>query len=467
MKIVKKFLYTAIFTLFVSILYGCPKVGPEYVRPELNFEVNGAYQNDLSEAVEELNDDKWWEEFNDPYLNEMVEKVLKNNPDIKKAVASVLELESVFVQTKAESFPEVNLNANRSRSQNSVATVLTTTDEISLTLPVSYELDLWGRIARSKEAAIYNLLQSKESLMTVAQTIVAETVSLYLQLESLERRIQIKKQTIKNYEHSLLIITEKYERGLSSILDVSQTKRILSQTKSELPELKQELGIAQQNLSVLLGQYPKTSPPRDQPEDYYNRLKKIPGGLRSDLLKRRPDIRAQEANLIKLNAEVGIARANRFPTISLTSNLGYSSDELGELFTGDSFFWSLASGILQPIFRGNALKAAQKAAEARFKQGVVEYYKTVLTAFSEVEQALLKREKQLEKRKLFIDYLNEARITQKIAESRYKKGLVDYQEVLDAMRTRFTAEENLVVVDLSIFTNRVNLHKSLGGGWGI
>ena len=191
----------------------------------------------------------------------------------------------------------------------------------------------------------------------------------------------------------------------------------------------------------------------------------MPPGLPSDLLLRRADIKAAEANLRALNARVGAGKANRFPRITLTGSFGYSSDELDQLLQHQSKLWNMATGIVQPLFDAGKLKAGQRAAEARYEQGVAEYAKTVLTAFSEVERAFLTRKEQIERRERTLSFLVEARATQRVAESRYRRGLVDYLTVLEAQQTRFKAEENLVLVDLAILTNRVALHRALGGGW--
>jgi len=227
------------------------------------------------------------------------------------------------------------------------------------------------------------------------------------------------------------------------------------QGQANLPLLRQELGATQQALAVLLGQYPETQPPRKQPEDYYRQLEPVPPGLPSELLMRRPDIRAAEARLKALNAQVGIRKASRFPSITLTGSYGYSSSALGSLFQPDTV-WSMAAGILQPLFDAGKLKAGQRAAEARYSQGMAEYTKTVLRAFSEVEKALLTRKEQVERREEVMNFLVEAR---------YVRGLVDYLTVLNAQQTRFRAEDDLVLVDFAILSNRVTLHRALGGGW--
>ena len=192
----------------------------------------------------------------------------------------------------------------------------------------------------------------------------------------------------------------------------------------------------------------------------------MPPGLPSDLLLRRPDIRAAEANLRALNARIGVAKASRFPRITLTGTFGYSSSELDRLFIQGNSLWNIAFGAFQPIFDAGRLKAGQRAAEAQFQQGMADYAKTLLTAFSEVESALLTRKEQMERRGKMLDFLAEARSTQNVAENRYERGLINYLTVLDAQRSRFQAEESLVLVELAILSNRVTLHRALGGGWG-
>lgn len=440
---------------------GCMKMGPDFSRPDTGIRVPGAYQHIPAGSVSPMPEDRWWTVFNDSTLNKLVDNALENNLDIKKATARILELRSYFVQAKADRFPSVSVNGTGKRQRTSTGE----SDAYNLSLPASFELDLWGRLARAQEAARADLVQEEENARTVAQTVAAETSTLYLEMESLERRIQITRLSVENYRRNLALVERRYEGGITSILDLRQARRILAQAESSLPSLRQDLGIKQQQLAVLLGHYPETQPARSQPEDYFKRLVPVPPGLPSDLLMRRPDVRAAEANLIALNARIGVARANRFPQIALTGSFGYSSSELDRLFRPENELWNLTLGIVQPLFDAGKLKAGQKAAEARYEQGLAEYAKTVLTAFSEVEKALLTRKEQLERRERTVNFLTEARATQKVAESRYERGLEDYLTVLDAQQTRFQAEEKLVLVDLAILSNRVTLHRALGGGW--
>ena len=465
-----RYLFPAITILFV--LSGCMRVGPDYHRPDTGIQVPAHYEQGSAEIVTPQPDDRWWEVYGEVEINRLVDEVFRNNLDIKKATAGILEVRSKFVQARADRFPSLSLQGQGERRERPIIGIMpgesfsVLSETYTFSLPASFEVDLWGRLARGQEAARADLLQAEENRRTVAQTVVAETISFYLLMESLERRIRIALDKIESYGQSLAFVEGRYERGLISILDVMQARSALAQAEAILPSLRQDLGITQQKLSVLAGRYPRIIPPRLHPEDYYKRLEPVPPALPSDLLLRRPDIRAAEAGLSALNARVGVAKASRFPSISLTGTLGYSSNELDRLFRPESELWDIALGGVQSLFDAGKLKAGQRAAEARYQQGVAEYAKTVLTAFSEVEGALLTRKEQLDRRDRVLNQLMAARRTQKVAENRYRRGLVDYLTVLVAQQARFKAEEDLVLVDLAILSNRATLHRALGGGWG-
>jgi multidrug efflux system outer membrane protein len=338
-------------------------------------------------------------------------------------------------------------------------------DTYELTAAASFELDLWSRLKKASRAAWEDILREEENRRAVAQAVVAETSALYLDMEAVERRLQIAEQSINAFRQSLQFAEIRYRRGLTSVLDVRQASRVLAGAETIVPQLEQDLGIIQQQLSVLLGRYPETRAPRRQPEDYFKRLAPVPPGLPSDLLMRRPDIRAAEAQLRSLNDLVGVAKAARLPRITLTGEYGWSSEDLNKLLRTENIIWNLTAGLVQPVFDAGRLKAGQRAAEARYEQGAAEYVKAVLDAFADVERALLTRELQLDRREREITFLTEARATQRVAQNRYVKGLVNYLDVLNAQITRYQAEDSLVLVDLIILRNRVALHRALGGSW--
>jgi multidrug efflux system outer membrane protein len=426
-----------LMVLSLLLLGGCMKMGPDFSQPDSQSIMSDSYQHAQGTAQEPKLNDPWWEDFGDPALTEIVEEALSNNLDIKRTTSRVLEVRSQFIQSRAARLPQVDFRGEADRRRATITTTSPrpssnrlTIEGYDLTLPASFEVDLWGRLARSEEAARADLLQAEENRRTIAQTVVSDS------------------------------------RGLRSVLDVRQARRLLAQTEAVLPNLRQDLGTTQQRLAVLLGRYPKTRPPNTHPTDYFKKMAPVPPGIPSDILRRRPDIRASEASLKALNARVGVAKANRFPKLALTGSLGYSSSELNDILDPSSELRRIALGLAQPLFDGGELKARQRAAEARYQQGIMNYAKNLLNAFAEVERALLSRQEQLQRREKLLVFLAEARAAQEVAESRYLRGLISYLNVLDAQQSRFTAEQNVVQVDLSLLVNRVNLYRALGGGWG-
>jgi len=444
----------------------CMNLGPDYQRPDAGVKIPPVYQNDQGPAEPVTVGDQWWKEFNNPEIDIVAEKTLHQNLAIKAETYRALQARSQVILARSTRLPTVAAQGEASRDR-SIATSIgdRETSTYNLALPTSFELDLWGKYAKYEEAAREDLLRSEETRLATAQSVVAEAISLYLEMEAIERRIQITEQSIQVYRQSLSFVENRYKRGLASNLELRQARRTLAEAESGLPSLLLDLGAVQQNLSVLMGEYPTTRPPRLQPDEYYKQMEPVPPGIPSQLLLRRPDIRAAEANLRALNASVGVALASRFPSITLTGSYGYLSDDVGKLFQPESLFWSLAGGILQPLFDGGALKAQQFGAEMAYQGGVVAYAETVLNAFGEVENALLTRREQEERRKHVLIFLDEARETQKAAEKRYSRGLTEYVNVFEAQQTRYQAEQNLVLTDLAIMTNRVALHRALGGGW--
>ncbi len=465
--------YLSVVLAALLISSGCMKMGPDYHRPDTGIQMPVSYQHATPETVVWQLENRWWQGFNDPDMNLLVEEVLRNNLDIKKATARILEVQSQFVQVRADRFPDLSFEGRGQRQHRQVIGIIpgksfsAQTDIYTFSLPASFELDLWGRLTRAEEAARADLLQVEENRRTVIQTVVAETISLYLQMESLERRIHLANESIENYRRSLALVEKRYQRGLTSLLDCRQARRVLADAETFLPPLRQGLGITQQKLSMLMGRYPETRPPRIHQKDYFKRLSPVPSGLPSELLLRRPEIRAAEARLMALNARVGVAKASRFPRIALTGSFGYTSEDLDKLFRPESELWNIALGIVQPLFDAGKLKAAQRAAEDRYEQGLAEYAKTVLTAFFEVESALLIRKEQLARRQRVMYFLKQARATREVTQKRYERGLVNYLTVLEARQTQLKAEEDLILVDLAILGNRVALYRALGGGWAM
>jgi len=462
------------YILFILLLttVGCVSMGPDYTRPDTGVKLPenflGAEGNSTQQYV---TNNKWWEEFGDTRLNQVVANVVVNNPDIQKAAASVMEARAIVGQTRAGQYPTLDLSANGAKQQQSVVDPLTgnnvsvKTDTFSFTLPASFELDLWGRLSRATEAARADLLAAEGNRRTIAQSLIAESVSQYFNILSLEEQLKISRQLTQTYKDNLELIEARYRRGLTSVLEVQQARRSLAQSEAEIPSLAQAVGKARQALAVLQGSYPEAEAIQTAWIVEFELPPPIPAGLPSELLNRRPDIKAAEAALEAASARIGVAKASRFPQISLTASFGYTSNELHSLFDPENELWRIAGGVFQPVFDAGKRKSAQRAAEARYQKQLAAYAKTLLDAFAEVEGALLTRKQQIERHSRLVIFSGEAKATLETALDRYQRGLTDYLNVLDAQQANFQAELSLVKTRYTIYTNRVAIYRALGGGW--
>ncbi|MFW5874640.1 MAG: efflux transporter outer membrane subunit [bacterium] len=451
---------------------GCMRVGPDYKRPDPGFEVPEQY---LSAKEAQTSDyvpaDKWWETFDDPGLNRVVDAAVKNNPEVAGAAAGVMEARAALRRSDADRFPSVDLEAKASRQRGyeenplTGETVSVETDTFSFSVPASFEIDLWGRLSRASQAARADLLAAEENRRTVVQSLVAETANLYLRIRFLDLQIRITRDLVKSHEKSLELVEDRYQRGLASMLDVRQARRALARAESELPSLLNSRGAALHSLSVLQGRYPKNTELKEGSQAGFSSLPPIPAGLPSGLLSRRPDIRAAEASLEAECARIGVARANRFPQISLTGSFGYTSDELSALFDRESHLSRIAAGAFQPLFDAEARAAAEKAARARYEKQVASYAKTLLDAFAEVEDALFAAQRLRERRERLERLVSESEATLETARDRYNRGLAGYLNVLDARQSLFQANLDLAQAEYAIYENRVKLYRALGGGW--
>lgn len=451
---------------------GCMRVGPDYKRPDPAFKVPDQYRSAQDDQTADyVPADKWWESFGEPELNSAVEAAVKNNPDVAEAAAGVMEARAAMRQADGDRFPSADLEAEASRRRSyqedprTGETVSVETDTFSLSVPASFEIDLWGRLARASQAARTDLLSAEENRRTVVQSLVAETANLYLRIRLLDLQIRITRDLVKSHEQNLELVEDRYRRGLASTLDVRQARRALARAEAELPSLLESRGTALHSLSILQGKYPESRELKEGDQIEFSPLPPAPPGLPSELLARRPDISAAEASLEAACARIGVARANRLPRISLTGSFGYTSDELSALLEPGNRLGRIAAGGLQPLFDAGARAAAEEAARARYEKQAASYAKTVLNAFAEVEDALFAGHRLREHRDRLEELVSESESTLETAMDRYSRGLVSYLNALDARKSLFQAELDLVRAEYGIYENRVELHRALGGGW--
>jgi multidrug efflux system outer membrane protein len=452
------------------LLPGCA-MGPNYQRPKLatppTFRGADATANQAS-----LADTKWSDLFQDPVLTELVTIALRQNYDIRIAAERVLQARAQLGITRSELLPTLDADGRFSANRNSRigANQLlprSTNTDVSYTqagFSLSWELDIWGRIRRLNESARAQYLASEEARRGVTTTLVADVTTGYFALRELDLELEIARKTRDIAENSLRLTRLRQQRGVATGLDVHQAEQLLHTATAQIAASERAIAQAENSLSVLLGQ-PPNDVSRGKRLDEFTAPAQVPSGLPSTLLTRRPDIRQAEQILIAANAQIGAARALYFPQIALTGFLGGQSRALTELFTSPARLWNFNPVANLPIFNAGRLRSNVKLAEAIQREALVQYEKTIQTAFREVSDSLVsfrKRTEQLEQQQLLVDALRESN---RLSLLRYQGGLDSYLQVLDAQRSLFQGELALAQLHREQLLAIVQLYRALGGGW--
>lgn len=450
------------------LLAGC-SVGPDYLRPDIDMPQQWGGTVVVASKV----DPYWWRSYGDPALSELVEEALAANSDIALAAARVAEARALAGFSRADRLPRLDAEAGaqRSRSSDDFTTAATPNPVNSLRVAgvLSYELDLWGRLARADEAARADLLASQAAQDTVRLAVAADVAAGYINLRALDHQVEIAERTLQARQDSYELQKAQYDNGVVTELALRQAESELAATRAQLPALRQELGLQRNAMSVLLGRTPRAlmgAPvARGQSVEVLPVPPVVPDFMPSSILDRRPDIQQAEQQLVAANAQIGVAKAAFYPNIALTGTLGQQSRELGDLFTSGNGIWGLAANLTGPIFDFGRNQANLDASEARRQQALVSYGQTVRQAFREVLDALEKQQGSTERLTAIDRQVEALRRTVELAEDRYEGGYTSYIEVLDAQRTLFQAELDQSEALRDRLQASVELYKALGGGW--
>jgi len=452
------------------LLAGCA-VGPDYKRPVVDAPPAFRFQGDEARAIA---DTAWWEQFRDPVLNELIAVALRENRDVKIAASRIEFYLGQYATTRSLLLPQVgaNLGATRGRlPQTSFGQAAgafgqqpdRVLEQYEATLSTSWELDLFGRRRRETEAARALVLASAEGRRATVLVLVASVASSYITLRELERQLQIARDTATSREKSFRLFSDKFQGGTVSELELAQTQSEYEASLVEIPRLEALIGQQENALSVLLGHNP--GPIRASQPLEALALPPVPAGLPSELLERRPDLRQAEQQLIAANALIGAARAQYFPTISLTGVFGYISKEFGDLFTGATKAWSYGLSAAAPIFTAGGIAGQVHQAEAQQQEALLGYQKAIQGAFQEVSDALVTHAKARDQLAFQDRQVRTLRNYVELARLRYDEGYTSYIEVLDAERNLFSAEVAHTQTQSQVYVSLVNLYKAMGGGW--
>jgi multidrug efflux system outer membrane protein len=452
--------FPIVFLLSVS-LAACA-MGPNYTRPDVP--VPESYRPAAEGEAQSIADLPWWELLKDEELQKLVRIALEENKDLHQAAAAVEEFEARLGGGELAFAPQLTATANAPFGRLHTVTIprSATSSNYYLQGTLSWELDLWGRVRRSNEAARADLLAQEANRRAVILELVSAVAQSYFDLRQLDLQMEITKNALQSWEESVRIAQARLRQGLTSKLDADQFEAERAGAVSRAAELTRAMAQKESELSVLLGRNPAAIP-RGRPLTEQQMPPGVPAGLPSDLLKRRPDIVQSEEALAAATARIGVAKASRFPTISLTGILGVASPQLSDL--GKQDFGTAGVGLIAPILNAQTLGYGQKVAEAQARQVLAQYEKTLLVAFKEVEDALVSvktSKDQSEAQELQVAALQSAL---HLAEVRYKGGISNYLDVLTAKRNLFEAELSLAATRRLHLASTVLLYKALGGGW--
>ena len=454
-------------TCMLALLLAAPlsacMVGPDYRRPEVD--VPAAWRLGATEAGE-LSNIAWWDQFQDPVLSNLVRTALANNKDLEIATANVDQAFAQYGIVRSAQFPQLNASASAARERSSANTVLPggrTFPDYGVNLSASFELDVWGKLRRATESARASLLASEQGKGTVVLTVVTTVASGYIQLRALDRQLEIAQRTSQSLGEAARLQRVRFEEGAVPASDYQQAESQYREAVARVPELEREIAQQENFISVLLGHNPGLVP-RGRDIDALL-FPAVPDGLPASLLQRRPDIRQAEQNLIAANANIGVAKAAYFPDISLTALLGLESAQLSDLFKGPSRAWSFGAGVLQPIFNAGRIRSQVAQAEAVQRQALHTYEKSIISAFQDVENALIDRTKFGQVREEQAKNVEALRSFRDLADLRYREGATIYLEVANAEQSLFNAQLAYVATQALLFQSYANLYKATGGGW--
>ncbi|HZI83139.1 MAG TPA: efflux transporter outer membrane subunit [Casimicrobiaceae bacterium] len=444
------------------MLAGC-MVGPDYQRPETA--LPAAFRESAGSEAGIPND--WWRLFRDPLLDDLVATALAANVDIAQAVARVEEADANLRAVNAAFFPEIDLSGTAGRTASSAKVAAPSPpvvrNDLRLAFTASYEIDFWGKLRRASEAARAQGLSTRYARDVVTLSVAALTTETYFSLRSLDAQIASTRATLASRDETLAIVRRRADAGLASDLEVRQAEGARSDAAFQLNELLRERALAEHLLGTLTGRLDLTIPAGDLAHLPLPAMP--PPGLPSTLLERRPDIRQAEQDVVAANAQIGVAKAELFPTITLTGDFGGESKSLAGLFTVPGRIWALGAGLSAPIFEAGRLSALVDVQRARERQAVAAYGRAIQTGFREVQDALTNVQRFAALEGDAQASVNAAREALRLANVRYGAGYTGFLDVLDSQRSLNVAELALIRSRQNLLSAGVDLMKALGGGW--
>ena len=488
----KNKIITFVIFVVISIFAVSCSMTPAKQSVKMNFEMPEEIlrSDDSAESfkisLENVSKTKWWKSFEDSVLTNFIDKVISKNLDVKLAISRVKMLESQFDLSKSRMYPAVNLSGNYTNAEGpqsalnmtpegpSMVKEIQTYENYSLRTGLQYELDIWGKVRSMKNSAVAELMSSKADLETVYLNIIANATALYYNILSTKKQIYLTEKTLLIYKHNKKVMQKRFRNGLVSKLNLDLIDQATAMTLSKLEGEKSSYYQLMMQLSVLLGEYPKflensnleiALQSTSNLENSISTFDFPPLTISSDLLKTRPDVIAAEFKLDSSREQLGVAKADLFPSISITAGLSLVSGSIDDLFSSDFMTKTIGAEVNYPIFTGGSKLANLDMKKVLYEQAVINYKKVVLNAFLDVEKILVQQQ--------FLEKQKEALTRQFIAaqnardeyEKRYLKGLVSYDKFLEAEKSLYNSKTGIINIELALINSKIQLHRALGGNW--
>ena len=450
-------------TLFVAIVaHGCA-LGRDYRRPFVPTPEITRGQK-VPAGDETIADLGWWEMFEDPALQALLVEGLEANHDLAAAAARVEQARQIVAVTRSELFPQVDVRGDAARQRSEIAAGKSTFNTFQSTLNLAWEIDLWGRIRRATEASAARLWAAEDVRRGVLLMVMSDIARNYFELLGLDRELAVAHQSSDTFRATLDLFNRRFEGGIGTLLEVSRARAALANSEAQVPDLEREITTKENQISILVGRLPG---PITRGKDLTKQTvhARVPVGLPSDLLERRPDLVEAEDNVTAANAEVGAALASFFPRIGLTTFYGGQSTDLADLVRSGSDIWSIGASVSSPLFQGGRLVATYRARDAELAEAIERYLQSTLRAFGEVSSLLVTHDRLRRVRVEREEAVEQLRISVDLSLSRYRDGVANYIEVLEAQQQYFPSEIALVRTQREQLVTMVNLYRALGGGW--
>ena len=449
-----------------AALAGCT-VGPDYVRPTVD--TPPAWRIDYPKAAEVANL-KWWEQFGDPVLNELVEAALRDNRDLRVAAARVDQFIGALTATGSQFYPQIGYGADASRARASAVGQPPLPPGANpyfslynVTLGAQWQVDLFGRVRRQTEAAQAQVYASEQGRRGVVLTLVSSVAASYIVLRSLDRQLEIAQATARNFNATLRIFELRFKAGIVAKTEVTQVRSQAQQAEAAIPAFQQAIAAQENLISILLGRNPGPIPRGRTIDQLLAPV--IPGDLPAALLLRRPDILQAEQNLVAANASIGAARAQYYPNLSLQAALATTATAFSGLFSGPAAAGLIGAGLTGPVFTFGGIEGQVASAEAGERLALAVYQQTVLNALRETNDALSGSQRRLEEFNAQRGRVDSLREFARLARLRFDKGVAGYLDVLVAENELFAAELASVGLQAGRYTQLVNVYQAMGGGW--